>query len=88
MTTQHYRITLAEDLEHHKKRWITSTALLYYYLKIRLARGIKCTIQHKQVTKKLEIALASFCRAIAPLECTVYIKIIVAKEKKKIVKGL
>ena len=64
MTTKHYRITLAEDLEHQFLRSIAPTALLYYYLKVRLSRGIKCTIQHKQVTKKLEIALASFCRAI------------------------
>ena len=67
MTTQHYRITLADAIEHYKKNWITSTALLYYYLRIRLAPKWKCTIHQKEITKKLGIPKTSFYRAIENL---------------------
>jgi hypothetical protein len=43
MTQQHYRLTLSEAIAHYEKGWITATALLYYFLKIRLAPGWKMT---------------------------------------------
>lgn len=67
MTTQHYRITLNEAIEQYKQNWITSTALLYYYLKIRLAPKWKCTLHQKEISKKLGIPRSSFYRAIENL---------------------
>ena len=67
MTQQHYRLTLSEASAHYQKGWITATALLYYYLKIRLAPGWKLTLHQREITKKLGIPKTSFYRAIENL---------------------
>ena len=64
---QYYRITLEDAIVHYQKGWITATALLYYYLKIRLAPGWKITLHQKEITEKLGIPKTSFYRAIENL---------------------
>ena len=64
---QYYRITLEDAIVHYQKGWITATALLYYYLKIRLAPGWKITLHQKEITEKLGISKTSFYRAIENL---------------------
>jgi X-X-X-Leu-X-X-Gly heptad repeat protein len=64
---QHYRMTLSEAIEHYRKGWITATALLYYYLKIRLKRGWKVTLHQREIKKRLGIPKSSFYRAIENL---------------------
>ncbi|MBD2039693.1 MarR family transcriptional regulator [Microcoleus sp. FACHB-672] len=67
MTQQHYRITLEEAINHHKDGWLTSTALLYYYFRIRMKAGWKVTLHQKEITELLGISRASFYRAIEQL---------------------
>ncbi len=67
MTQQHYRLTLSEASAHYQKGWITATALLYYYLKIRLAPGWKCTLHQREITEKLGIPKSTFYKAIEKL---------------------
>ena len=67
MTQQHYRMTLAEAIAHYQKGWITATALLYYYLKIRLAPGWKCTLHQREISQHLGIPKTSFYRALENL---------------------
>ena len=67
MTQQHYRLTLSEAIAHYEKGWITATALLYYFLKIRLAPGWKMTLHQREITEKLGIPKTSFYRAVEKL---------------------
>jgi hypothetical protein len=64
---QHYRMTLSEAIDHYQKGWITATALLYYYLKIRLKKGWKVTLHQREIKKQLGIPKSSFYRAIENL---------------------
>jgi hypothetical protein len=64
---QHYRMTLNDALDHYQKGWITATALLYYYLKIRLKKGWKVTLHQREIKKQLGIPKTSFYRAIENL---------------------
>jgi len=65
--TQYYRLTLEEAIAQYDKNWITATALLYYYLKIRLKPGWKITLHQREITKELGIPKSSFYRAIENL---------------------
>ncbi len=64
---QHYRITLAEALANYKEGLITANGLLYFYLKIRLAPGWKCTLNQREISSRLGISRAAFYKAIAKL---------------------
>jgi hypothetical protein len=64
---QHYRMILEEAIEHYQKGWITATALLYYYLRIRLKKGWKVTLHQGEIKKQLGIPKTSFYRAIENL---------------------
>ncbi len=54
MNKQFYAITLDEAIAQYQKKWISATALLYYYLRIRLAPGWKMTLHQREITEKLE----------------------------------
>jgi hypothetical protein len=64
---QHYRLTLESAIAQYQKGWITATALLYYYFKIRLAPGWKITLHQREIRGKLGIPKTSFYRAIENL---------------------
>jgi DNA-binding MarR family transcriptional regulator len=67
MTQQHYRLTLKQAIAHYNNGLITTPGLLYFYLKIRLAPGWKCTLHQREITEKLGISRAAFYKAIAKL---------------------
>ena len=67
MNKQFYAITLDEAIAQYQKKWISATALLYYYLRIRLAPGWKMTLHQREITEKLGIPKTSFYRAIEKL---------------------
>ena len=67
MTQQHYRLTLKQAIAHYNNGLITAPGLLYFYLKIRLAPGWKCTLHQREITEKLGISRAAFYKAIAKL---------------------
>ena len=67
MTQQYYRLTLEKAIAHYADGLITASGLLYFYLKIRLAPGWKCTLHQREITEKLGISRAAFYKAIAKL---------------------
>jgi DNA-binding MarR family transcriptional regulator len=67
MTQQHYRLTLEEAIALHKCGLISATALLYLFLRIRLAPGWKMTLHQREITEKLGIGKYQFYRAIERL---------------------
>lgn len=67
MSQQHYRLTLEDAIVHYKKGWITATALLYYYLEIRLQNGWTTRELPQEIYKKLGFKKSAFYRAINQL---------------------
>ena len=67
MAQQHYRMTLEDAICQHKAGLISATALLYYYLKIKLAPGWKVTLHQRGIARTLGISKASFYKAIQRL---------------------
>ncbi len=68
MTKQHYRMTLDDAISHYQCGLISATALLYYFLKIRLKETWKITLHQREITKKLGISRAQFYRGIQRLK--------------------
>ena len=68
MTQQHYRMTLEEAIAQYKCGLISSTALLYYFLKIRLKPGWKITLHQREISKELGISRDQFYRGIQRLK--------------------
>jgi hypothetical protein len=68
MTRQHYRLTLSDAIALHQEGLISSTALLYCYLRIRLAPGWKMTLHQREISQQLGISKAQFYRAVSKLK--------------------
>ncbi len=66
--TQHYRMTQADAIAQYKDGLISSTALIYYYLKIKLAPDWKMTLHQRSVCKELGISKAAFYKGIQRLK--------------------
>ncbi len=64
MTQQFYKLTLSEAIAQYQCGLISSTALLYYYLKIRLAPGWKMTLHQREISKQLGISKDQFYQGI------------------------
>ena len=64
MTQQFYKLTLSEAIAQYQCGLISSTALLYYYLKIRLAPGWKMTLHQREISKQLGISKDQFDQGI------------------------
>ena len=67
MTQQHYRLKLSEAIALYKCGLISATALLYFFLRIRLAPGWKMTLHQREISEKLGISKYQFYRAIERL---------------------
>ena len=68
MTQQFYRLTLFDAIAQYQSGLISATALLYYYLKIRLAPGWKITLHQREISKELNISRDQFYRGIQRLK--------------------
>ena len=68
MKQQHYRMTLEEAIALHQCGLISSTALLYCYLRIRLAPGWKITLHQREISQQLGISKAAFYKGIQRLK--------------------
>jgi len=66
--TQHYRMTQADAIAQYKDGLISATALIYYYLKIKLAPDWKMTLHQRSVCKELGISKAAFYKGIQRLK--------------------
>lgn len=66
--TQHYRMTQADAIAQYKDGLISSMALIYYYLKIKLAPDWKMTLHQRSVCKELGISKAAFYKGIQRLK--------------------
>ncbi len=68
MAQQHYRMTLEDVLYQYQCGLISSTALLYYYLKIRLKPGWKVSLHQREISQQLGISKAAFYKGISRLK--------------------
>ena len=68
MKQQHYRMTLEEAIALHQCGLISSTALLYCYLRIRLAPGWKITLHQREISQQLGISKAAFYKGTQRLK--------------------
>ena len=68
MKQQHYRMTLEEAIALNQCGLISSTALLYCYLRIRLAPGWKITLHQREISQQLGISKAAFYKGIQRLK--------------------
>jgi len=66
--TQHYRMTQADAIAQYQDGLISATALIYYYLKIKLAPDWKMTLHQRSVCKELGISKAAFYKGIQRLK--------------------
>jgi len=68
MKQQHYRMTLEEAIALHQCGLISSTALLYCYLRIHLAPGWKITLHQREISQQLGISKAAFYKGTQRLK--------------------
>ena len=68
MTQQFYKLTLEEAIALHQCGLISATALLYFFLRIRLAPGWKMTLHQREISEKLGISKPQFYRGIERLK--------------------
>lgn len=68
MTQQFYKLTLEKAIAYYKLGLLTAPALLYFFLKIRLAPGWKMTLHQREISSKLGISKAAYYKAIAKLQ--------------------
>ena len=61
-------MTLSDAIAQYKAKLISSTTLLYYYLKIKLAPGWKMTLHQRPICKELGISKAAFYKGIQRLK--------------------
>jgi hypothetical protein len=61
-------MTLDEARSLYRGRLISSTALLYFYLRIRLAPGRKMTLHQREISLQLGISKAAFYKGIQRLK--------------------
>ncbi len=65
--TQFYKLTLEDALSLYKHGLISTSGLLYFFLRIRLAPGWKMTLHQREISEKLGISKPQFYRAIHKL---------------------
>ncbi len=65
--TQFYKLTLKDALSLYKHGLISTSGLLYFFLRIRLAPGWKMTLHQREISEKLGISKPQFYRAIHKL---------------------
>ena len=68
MTQQFYQLTLSEAITLHKCGLIQTPALLYFFLRTRLAPGWKMTLHQKEISQHLGISRTAFYKAIQKLK--------------------
>ena len=66
--TQFYKLTLEEAIALYQRGIISTSGLLYFFLRIRLAPGWKMTLHQRAISKKLGISKSRFYRAIHKLK--------------------
>ena len=67
-TTQYYQITLEELITQYKKGFLTTTGLLFNYIKIKFPTGKGIELEPKQVCAELGISRSQFYKSIAKLK--------------------
>lgn len=65
---QYYRMTLKDVIADYQLGLISATALLYYFLKIRLKAGWKVTLHQREICAKLGISKSQFYQGICRLK--------------------
>ncbi len=70
MTQQYYQLKLTEAIELYKHGLLSTSGLLYFFLKIRLAPGWKMTLHQREISQKLGISKSQFYRAINKLSAS------------------
>ncbi len=65
--TQFYKLTLEDALSLYEHGLISTSGLLYFFLRIRLAPGWKMTLHQREISEKLGISKPQFYRAIHKL---------------------
>ncbi len=68
MTQQFYQLTLSEAINLHKCGLIQTPALLYFFLRTRLAPSWKMTLHQKEISQHLGISRTAFYKAIQKLK--------------------
>ena len=68
MTQQFYQLTLSEAIALHKCGLIQAPALLYFFLRTRLAPGWKMTLHQQEISQHLGISRTAFYKAIQKLK--------------------
>jgi DNA-binding MarR family transcriptional regulator len=68
MTQQFYQLTLSEAISLHKCGLIQAPALLYFFLRTRLAPGWKMTLHQQEISQHLGISRTAFYKAIQKLK--------------------
>ena len=69
MTSQQfYPITLADALMLYERGLLSTSGLLYIFLRIRLAPGWKMTLHQREISQRLGISKSQFYRAINKLK--------------------
>ncbi len=67
-TSQYYQITLEELIFQYKKGFLTTTGLLFNYIKIKFPTGKGIELEPKQVCEELGISRSQFYKSIAKLK--------------------
>ncbi len=70
MTQQYYRLKLTEAIALYKHGLLSTSGLLYFFLRIRLAPGWKMTLHQREISEKLGISKSQFYRAINKLSAS------------------
>ena len=68
MTQQFYKLTLDEALALYQNGLISATALVYFYIRIKLKPGWKLTLHQRPTCSELGIQKTAFYKAIGKLK--------------------
>lgn len=71
--TQFYKLKLEEAIALHQQGLLSTSGLLYFFLRIRLAPGWKMTLHQREISEKLGISKSQFYRAINKLSASGFI---------------
>ena len=66
--TQHYQMTLEELMFQYEKGFLTTTGLLFNYIRIKFPTGQGIELEPKQVCAELGISRSQFYKSIAKLK--------------------
>ncbi len=68
--TQFYKLKLEEVISLHQQGLLSTSGLLYFFLRIRLAPGWKMTLHQREISEKLGLSKSQFYRAIHKLSAS------------------